>query len=114
MTSFFLSIAIDAAKNDLSYWLLAASLPPFFYLLSKKRKRGWLKKLFLKWAIKRARKRARKNGKMSEGTAILLFILLVLGLGALVVVLLGWAWAIIIVLLGLLIMGSKRSESDYE
>jgi len=114
MTSFLLSIASEAAKNNFNHWLLAASLPPLFYLLSKRSKRGWLKKLFIKWAIKRARKRANKNGKMSKGTAILLFFVLVLGVGALVVWLLGWAWLIIIVLLGLLAIGSKRRDREYE
>ena|ERR1700752_2344715 len=114
MFNYLLAIATDAAKNDFNYWLLAASLPPFFYLLTKKKKLSWLKRLFIKWTIKRARKQAKKSGKMSKGTAILLFFLIVLGVGALVVWLLGWAWLIIIVLLGLLAIGSKRREREYE
>ena len=114
MTSFLLSIAIEAAKNNFNYWLLAASIPPLFYLLAKKKKLGWLKRPSIKWATKRARKQMNKKGRMSNGTAILLFILLVLGVGALVVWLLGWAWLIIVVLLGLLAIGSKRQERNYE
>lgn len=113
MTSFFLAIAIDESKNNSNYWLLTASLPPLFYLLTKKKKPGWLKKLFIKRIIRRTRKQVNKEGKMSKGTAILLFFLIVLGLGALTVVLLGWAWTIIIILLGLLWLGTKRSE-DHE
>ena len=114
MNSFFLSIASDAAKNNFNYWLLAASLPPLFFLLTKKKKLGWLKKLFIKRIIRRSRKQTNKEGKMSKGTAILLFFLIVLGLGALTVVLLGWAWTIILILLGLLYIGTKRSERNYE
>ena len=113
MTS-LLAIVIDAAKDNSYSWLLAASLPPLFYLLAKKKKPGWLKKLFVKWTIRRVRKQAKKNGKMSEGMVTLLAILIILGLGTLAVLLLGWAWTIIIILLGLLYIGSKRAEQYYE
>jgi hypothetical protein len=112
MTSFLLSIASDAVKNDFSYWLFAASLPPLFYLLSKKKKPGWPRKLFIKWAIKRAKKLTNKKDRMSKGTALLLGILFILGIGVLSVWLLGWTWTIIIVLIGLLIIGTKRAERN--
>ena len=48
---------------------------------------------------------------MSDGTAILLAILGILGLGALLVWLLGWGWTIVIVLLILLLVAAKRNRA---
>ena len=113
MTS-LLAIAINAARDNSYSWLLAASLPAFLYFLTKKRKKSWLQKLIMNWLMKRARRRVKKGKGISDGAVLLLAILAVVGLGALLVWLLGWAWTIIIVLLGLLYLGTKRSESEYQ
>jgi hypothetical protein len=45
-----IAIATDTVK-DISYnWLFAASLPPLFYLMVKKKKLSWLRRLLLKKA----------------------------------------------------------------
>jgi fatty acid desaturase len=110
--TYLLSIAADALKNYSYDWLFAASLPSVIYLLIKNRKYGWLKRFFIKWVVKRTRKRANKKRKMSKGTGGILFILGILGLGALLVWLLGWVWALIIILLIIVLVAVQRNEKD--
>jgi fatty acid desaturase len=114
MTNYLLSIAADAVKDNTYGWLIATSLPPALYYLNKKRKQKWLQTLFIKWVMKRAAKRIKKGKKMSDGVAILIVILAIVGIGALLVWLLGWTWAIVIVVLSLLLLTRKKGEPDYE
>ena len=106
-----LSIAAESLKGDSSDWLLAATLLPSIYFWAKKRKQGWLKKLVLKGIMKRARKRANKGKGMSNGLAILLALLGIIGICALLVWLLGGTWAVIIGLLLLIgVAGALRKD----
>jgi len=105
-----LAIIVDAAKDYSYSWLIAASLPPVLYFLTRKRKQSWLRKLMMKWVMKRAAKLVRKGKKLSDGAAVLLFILAILGIGALLWWLLGWTWAVVLILLFFLILGTKKGQ----
>jgi hypothetical protein len=126
MFNYLLAIAVDEVKDHSYTWLLtaAAAVVPLLALITKKRKHRWLPRLLFKKANSKKAgflKRLLLKGvvrsgdkKMSDGLAVFLFILGIIGLGALMVWLLGWAWTIILILLGLLILGRKRTERDYE
>lgn len=124
MLNYLVAIAADAVKNNGYGWLIAAAaFAPLLALLAKKRKQSWLLRLFLRksnskkpgflkrYLLKRFAHRGGK--KMSDGLAILLAILSVIGIGALIVWLLGWTWAIVILVIGLLLLARKK-EADYE
>jgi len=64
----------------------------------------------LKILLKRV---ARKGGKkMSDGLIVLLFILGLIGIGALIVWLLGWAWLGVIGLLALLLLAYGKKSPN--
>jgi hypothetical protein len=127
MFNYLLAIAADAVKDHSHNWLLtAAAVLPLLALLAKKRKQRWLQRLMIKKVnskrsglfqrllLKKLTKRKGKEKGMSDGVAILIVVLAFLGLGALIVWWLGWTWAIVILVVGLLIIGRKKPDEDYE
>jgi len=66
--SAILAIIVDAAK-DYSYdWLIAASLPPAFFFLTRKRKQSWFQKLMMKWLMKKTARRTKKGKSSSDAS----------------------------------------------
>jgi len=123
MFNYLLAVATDAAKNNTYDWFIAAAaLPPLLALFAKERKHSWLQRLLLKkikskkpgFLKKILLKRvARKGGKkMSDGLIVLLFILGLIGIGALIVWLLGWAWLGVIGLLALLLLAYGKKSPN--
>ena len=63
-----LVIIVDAAKDNSYSWLIAASLPPALYFLTRKRRQSWLQKLMVKWVMKRVVRRAKKGKSSSDAS----------------------------------------------
>ena len=68
--------------------LIAASVPPVLYLLTKKRTQSWLQNLEAKWVIKKAKRRARKGKENRDSGGYLLFIAIGI-IGGVIALLLG-------------------------
>lgn len=100
MTS-LLSIAVESVKNHFNYWLLAASLPPFLYFISKKKKLNWLQRLL----IIKAERRARKEKSLSKGDKSVVWMLTGVGLVGMIVGLLVKSGGLTIAGFALAIMG---------
>lgn len=72
-----LTIFFETLKEESANWIFAASVPFLMYLMSKRRKTGWLQRLLLRKALKRR--------KSDIGAAqVIIIILVIIGAAGLI------------------------------